>query len=44
MQATSFISIAYVLMLIQFYPFGYSQNDNTLRVENDTVSDGIDLS
>ena len=43
-QATSFISIAYVLMLIQFYPFGYSQNDNSLRVENDAVSDGIDLS
>ena len=43
-QATSFISIAYILMLIQFYPFGYSQNDNSLRVENDAVSDGLDLS
>ena len=30
--------------LIQFYPFGYSQNDSTLAVEHEANSGGIDLS
>ena len=34
---------SYFLILLQFYPFGHSENDSTLPPSNDVDSEGMNL-